>query len=110
MKKEKNTKGLKFDKDKCRLDLLPFEVIWDVGKVLTFGAKKYYDNNWKKGISWMRVLGASLRHIFSFIGGEDKDKETGLSHLSHAICCLMFVAWYESNRQEFDNRPKDRRK
>ena len=37
-------KGLKFDTDKLRWDLLPMEVIEECVKILTFGAKKYDDN------------------------------------------------------------------
>ena len=39
-------KGLKLDFDKLRWDLLPIECVEEIVRVLTFGAKKYDDNNW----------------------------------------------------------------
>lgn len=84
--------GTKHDKEKVQLDLLSSAWIMGVGDVLTFGAKKYAAHNWRKGIKLSRLLGACLRHIFAFLKGEDKDPETGISHLYHASCCLMFAS------------------
>lgn len=83
--------AVKKDDGKNRLELLDPAWLEEVGKVLTFGAKKYEDHNWRKGFAWSRLFGAALRHIFAFVRGEDKDPETGLSHLAHASCCLMFL-------------------
>jgi hypothetical protein len=99
--------GVKFDADKPRMDLLSSVALVKVSEVLTYGAKKYDEHNWKKGMYWSRCLGAALRHIFAFIGGESKDPETGLSHLAHAVCCLMFLLEYEETHPEFDDRYKD---
>jgi hypothetical protein len=73
---------------------------------MSFGAKKYSRDNWRGGFSWTRPLAASLRHIFSYIGGEDKDPETGISHLAHAVCCLFFVLEFEETHKELDDRYK----
>lgn len=86
--------GVKFDGEKTRLDLLPFRAVRVVGDVLTFGAKKYKDNNWRGGMKWGRLMGAALRHIFAFMCGEDKDPESGIHHLGHASCDLLFVLEY----------------
>lgn len=87
--------GTKFDAGKNRLDLLPFDALGEVGRVLTFGANKYDDRNWEKGMSWGRCLGAGLRHVFAWARGERKDPETGLNHLAHAICCFLFLLAYD---------------
>ncbi len=98
--------GTKNDKEKVRLDLLPSKWIVGVGDVLTFGASKYAPNNWMKGIALSRLLGACLRHVFAFLGGEDKDPETGLSHLCHASCCLAFAfELYDKMPESVDDRP-----
>lgn len=97
--------GLKNDQEKTRLELLSSTWLMGVGAVLTFGAKKYAAHNWRKGITLSRLLGACLRHVIAFLGGEDLDPETGLSHLYHASCCLMFASeLYETNPQEVDDR------
>lgn len=99
---------VKHDQEKIRYDLFPPEAYDQVCKVLTFGAKKYAAHNWTKGFQWSRLLGAALRHIFSWARGEDKDPETGLSHLAHAVCCLIFLIWHERYKPELDDRFKDK--
>lgn len=98
--------AIKNDQDKIRLELLSPVALVEISKVLTFGSKKYADHNWRKGFKWSRLLGASLRHILSFLGGEDKDPETGLSHLAHAGCCIMFLLEHESLHKALDDRHK----
>jgi hypothetical protein len=108
--------GTKHDAGKVRLDLLPYESLEEIGKVLTFGASKYDDHNWRGGMAWSRLLGALLRHIFAWASGQDKDPETGLSHLAHAGCCIVFLLSYEKlgagedDRYIVPNRPIRRRK
>lgn len=95
--KDEPPKGIKYDTEKTRFELLPFEQIEQVAEVLTIGAKKYADDNWKKVMPRSRYIGASLRHIFAWIRGEKLDKETGKSHLAHAVCCLLFLMWSDDN-------------
>ena len=84
-------KGKKYDSDKPQLYLLPPKTLYEVGKVLTFGAEKYDPHNWRKVDDLQnRYSSAAMRHILAHIDGENLDEETGLSHLAHAICCLMF--------------------
>ncbi len=87
--------GAKYDTGKPRYDLLPPEAILEITQVLTFGANKYADRNWEKGIKYGRVVRAALGHIFSWWSGEKTDAETGLSHLAHAGCCILFLLTYE---------------
>jgi len=96
--------GKKFDQEKIRLDLIPPEMLEEVGKVLTFGAKKYGEDNWLEGMSWSRLYGATLRHILAFWMGQDNDEETKLPHLAHAICCLTFLLIYQQYNVGEDNR------
>lgn len=98
--------GVKHDSSKVRLELLSMIALIEIGKVATFGAAKYDDNNWRKGFKWSRLLGAALRHLFAFIGGEDKDPESGLSHLAHAGCCILFLLEHEVTHKELDDRYK----
>jgi hypothetical protein len=90
--------GIKFDIDKLRWDLLPLQPIEDVVKILTFGSKKYGPNNWKQVEHGQeRYYAALMRHIVAYQRGEKTDSETGLSHLSHAICNLIFLEHFEEN-------------
>ena len=97
--------GVKFDTGKTRMELIPPSLLEAVGGILTFGAEKYSDRNWEKGIEWSRVYGALQRHLNAFWSGEDTDPETGKSHLHHAGCCIAFLIEYETTHPELDNRP-----
>ena len=99
--------GAKNDQDKIRLDLIPPECLFSLGKVLTYGAKKYEPNNWRKGIDFSRVYAALLRHLFDWWGGKWRDDESGFGHLEQAFCELMFLLYYELNYhiyEDFDDR------
>lgn len=98
--------GTKNDQGKPRTDLLDPEFLLGVAQVLSFGAEKYAANNWRQGISYSRILGGILRHVFSLIKGEDIDPESGLKHTYHAACGLMFLSWYLDHKKEFDDRYK----
>lgn len=84
--------GMKFDGGKLDYTLVPWEGMDEVVKVLEFGAKKYARDNWKKvEHADTRYLAAAFRHLIQHNAGEVADKETGLSHLAHATCCMLFL-------------------
>lgn len=100
-----STGGVKFDADKPRTDLLDPRPLLRTAAVLAVGARKYAARNWEKGMAWSRVYAALMRHMLAWWGGQDKDPETGLSHLDHAACCLHFLQTYEETHREHDDRP-----
>jgi len=103
--KEHKDYGKKYDEGKPMIGLIAPEAIWEEAQVMTFGAKKYGEYNWTKGLKVVRVLSAGMRHILQFLMGEDNDKETGLSHLAHARCCMAMAMWTVKHRKEWDDRP-----
>ena len=98
--------ALKFDQHKLPLNLLSTEAMNQTAAVLAFGANKYAEHNWRKGFAWSRPLAAAMRHITAFNDGEDRDPESGLSHLAHAACCIMFLLEFEKTHQHLDDRYK----
>jgi hypothetical protein len=97
--------GRKFDSEKPKMYLLPPKATVEVAKVLTFGAAKYDEENWRKlEDAQKRYSGGALRHIFSHLDGELQDPETNLSHLAHAICCLMFKLELELENGENNSK------
>jgi hypothetical protein len=86
--------GMKFDNDKPRMHLFLNDMnlaVLEVGKVATFGAKKYADRNWRKVDNLHeRYSSALYRHLLedSFEGG-DKDSESGILHAAHAAWCAL---------------------
>lgn len=102
----KETGGTKHDDGKNRLELIPVEAIEQIGLAYTFGAKKYADNNWRGGFKWTRLVAALLRHTYSWMAGESKDPESGLSHLAHAGACLTMLIAHEQLNYGEDDRVK----
>jgi hypothetical protein len=84
--------GRKDDTGKARFDLIPPKAELCVADVLTFGAKKYAPNNWRKvdGAN-ERYIAAARRHLNQYQQGEMYDEDSSLPHLAHAIVSLMFV-------------------
>lgn len=88
--------GMKNDQEKNRLDLIEPEFIESVGAVLTFGAKKYEPNNWQKvEDAKNRYYAAAMRHLLAWRKGEKTDPESGLSHLDHLACNVMFLQHFD---------------
>lgn len=96
----------KFDTAKDPWHLLPTDAVRGVVAVLGFGAGKYGERNWEQGMAWSRCYAALLRHLTAWWEGEKADPETGMSHLWHAGCCLMFLTAYEIRGIGTDDRPK----
>lgn len=104
--------GAKYDGEKNRLDLVPFDALESVGTVYTLGARKYADRNWEKGISYMRIVGALLRHLFAWIRGERLDPENGQRHIDSVVWNALALSSYElrgMNDGQYDDRPNSRK-
>jgi len=96
--------GDKYDNDKVRWDLLLWDEVEDVAKVLTYGAKKYEDYNWiAVPEAQDRYFAAAHRHIKAWRSDESLDSGSGLPHLAHAVCCLLFLMWFDALEEEDDN-------
>lgn len=89
---------------KTRFDLIPYAAVGEIADVLAFGADRYGANNWCRGTDWSRYFAALCRHVFAWWRGEDKDPDSGLSHLAHAGCCLLFLMEYQRNGWGGDDR------
>lgn len=83
--------GVKFDAGKPRMDLLPMDALMAVAQVLTYGAIKYDDWNWAKGMRRGRLVAAMLRHVVADAMGEAYDEESGLPHTWHLGCCALML-------------------
>lgn len=99
--------GTKNDEEKVRLELLPYDALLELGKLWTLGAKKYNSRNWEKGIKYSRIFAAMMRHAWAFWNREDKDSETGLSHMIHATWnALALTTYIIRGMTQFDDRPR----
>lgn len=91
-------KFIKYDQDKTDFAMLDYGFLEGVSKVLMHGEKKYDRQNWKRATKidgLFRYTKALLRHVFAFaFKGEWLDPESGLPHIYHAGCCLMFIGHF----------------
>lgn len=101
--------GNRFNTGKPRVELLSPEAMEETARVWAFGASKYDDHNWKKGIGVMSIIGCILRHTFKIMKGEDIDEESGCLHAAHVICnASMLIYFYKKGQYEkLDDRFKE---
>lgn len=104
-------RGTKYDTNKTRYELLPPLALEGVSSVMTHGSHKYdkgtrtEDQNWRKGMRWGRLFGATMRHLWAFWRGEDIDPDSDLHHLDHAAADVMMLREYTQLHPEEDDRP-----
>jgi hypothetical protein len=98
--------GVKKDLGKLRWSLLPWDAVSEVVKVLMFGAEKYADRNWEKGMDWDRLFDASMRHKVDWWQyREELAPDSRIKHLAHEACNVLFQLAYELRGTGTDNRP-----
>lgn len=86
----------KTDKNKVRMDLVPWACVSEVAAVMTHGLSKYPEGGWKHvERSRERYFAAAQRHLIAWWEGESKDPDSGLSHLAHVSCCIFFLLWFD---------------
>ena len=77
---------------KAPLSLIPFKALHKVANVRAYGDAKYEPDSWRKVPNAKReYVNAALRHLGAHSDGELLDPESGLSHLAHAACNLLFL-------------------
>lgn len=86
----------------CMQDLI------DAAYVMEFGAAKYEQHNWMRGMKWSVPLACISRHVQAMVVLEEEiDHESGLPHWGHVVCNLLMLQHYELYYQEGDDRPPE---
>ncbi len=103
----------KADDGKVPLQLLCPFAEEGTAKVLAFGRDKYTkitgkdaSHNWKLGMDWTKVIGSIRRHLNAIMRGEDIDPDSGLPHVDHLGCEIMFLQSYMAQGIGTDDRYK----
>ena len=97
----------RYNEGKPRWSLVDFRSLEPMVRVLEFGADKYGDYNWQKGLPFREACESMMRHIIAYMGGETTDQESGISHLGHIMSNAMFLSYYEYHldlKIKFDDR------
>lgn len=102
--------GLRYNDGKPQWNLVDWDALLPLVRVLEYGAKKYSADNWKKGLSYVSTCNSLMRHWICFMGGEDLDKESGLPHVGHILANALFLSYYYQFKKEFDDRYIDKNK
>lgn len=68
--------GLRYNADKPRMDLLPWDALRELANHYLVGSYKYAARNWENGLKWNEECAASLqRHLGKWSEGEDYEYE-----------------------------------
>lgn len=91
---------------KVSFSMVPLHLLYGCARVLVWGTRKYAAWNWAKGGKWSTPFDCAMRHLFKWwFFGEECDQESGLHHLDHAICNLLFLIHYRDSYLDGDDRP-----
>ncbi len=63
------------------------DMFLEVSKHFEDGAKKYAENNWKKGINTKHYIDSGVRHYLKFLRG-DKDEPHDRAFVWNILCCI----------------------
>jgi hypothetical protein len=74
-------------KGKGRFDLLPSRALKRVAKHFENGANKYSANNWRLGIPLHSFADSAIRHIFSYLEGQND--EDHITAAAWNLLCLI---------------------
>lgn len=76
-----------------------------LASVCKYGEGKYSAYNYLKGAPLSQYLSSGLRHLFAFWRGEDRDPESGCSHLGHFLWNTVMLVEMWHSRSDLDDRP-----
>lgn len=87
-------KGLRHNSGKLRWSLVSWKALEPMVRVMMYGAQKYSNDNWKKGLDKTEILESLMRHLTSLMDGELRDKESGLLHIGHIMANALFWSYF----------------
>lgn len=89
-----STTGLRYNEGKLPWHLVDFRALKSMVEVLEYGAKKYAEDQWKKGLSLKEIRDSFIRHMIEWNSGQEIDSESGKSHIGHMMCNLLFYEYF----------------
>ena len=98
--------GARYNEGKLRYDLITPLGLEMLAEVYTYGATKYADRNWEKGLSMTQCFASLMRHAWAWMQGQDYDYESNLHHMAHvAWNALAICHFHVDEREDLDDRP-----
>lgn len=96
--------GLKYDKEKPDMTLVPKAAKVAIARAMEHGAKKYGRDNWKL-VEENRYLAALMRHVDDLADGKIIDKDSGLPIIFHVAANAAFLCHFfdtKACKEQFD--------
>jgi len=91
---------------KVPFSTIPAPVIGEIGVAMLEGARKYGRHNYRvAGVRASVYYDAALRHLMAWWEGQDIDPDSGLSHITKALACLVVLRDAMRNEKWSDDRP-----
>ncbi len=92
--------------NKAPMSCVPISVIAEMAVAMYEGARKYGRANYRDaGVLGSVYYDACLRHLMAWYEGEDTDPDSGLSHITKAIACLVVLRDAMRRDMWVDDRP-----
>lgn len=76
------------------IQTIPPDAMRSAARVFSYGARKYAQWNWTKGMDWSIPVSCALRHLLALTEGADRDEESGEHHVGHFVCNILMLAWF----------------
>jgi hypothetical protein len=88
----------------ARYDRIPPDALRQLARHFGVGAKKYADDNWRRGYDWRLTFAAACRHAEQYRAGETHDPETGSHHLIAFAWHMLVLDEFTRIHPQFDTR------
>jgi Domain of unknown function (DUF5664) len=96
-----------FGVKKPSAQFIPPVAIIEEAAVMALGAAKYGAFNWQDDpVDATTYYSAAIRHLLQWFSGEDRDAESGASHLAHVRACMAILLDAQASGALIDDRPK----
>lgn len=77
------------------IQTIPPDAMRSAARVFSYGARKYAQWNWTKGMDWSIPVACALRHLLALTEREYMDDESGEHHIGHFVCNILMLAWFQ---------------
>jgi hypothetical protein len=92
--------------EKVQLNLVPPSSIIYQALAMEDGARKYGPYNWRQNKVIASIyIAAAMRHLHSYLDGEENAPDSGKPHLAHALACLGIIVDAKETGNLVDDRP-----
>jgi len=96
--------ALHHDSGKPPIGLIPYQSLVFESNGMEYGAIKYSRDDWRKGMTYSRIINSAIRHMYKMLDRENYDIENGVSHLGEAKASLGILAELMRTHKELDDR------